>query len=149
MKIETAQAELCQHLAAANKPLPIQPISPDKSVLTHFWWDNFDCNKENEKGSVHTTHGIAFREVSSNTKLTNHDAQITPSGRKSLKVIGCALPPVSVNPKKAPKEFEKDDIDDTVISNTRFSNILTLWKLSRRINEGEKQLIPKFIGHVI
>ena len=149
LKIETAQAELCQHLAAANKPLPVQPISPDKSVLTHFWWDNFDCNKENEKGSVHTTHGVAFQEVSSNTKLTNHDAQITPSGRKSLKVIGCALPPVSVNPKKAPKEFEKDDIDDTVISNTRFSNILTLWKLSRRINEGEKQLIPRFIGHVI
>ena len=33
----TGQADLSQHLAAANKPLPVQAISPENSVLTHFW----------------------------------------------------------------------------------------------------------------
>ena len=149
LKIETAQAELCQHLAEAKKPLPVQPISSDKSVLTHFWWDNFDCNKDNIQGSVHTSHGVAFQEISSNTTLNNVDEEITPSGRKSLRVIGCALPPVNINPKKPPKGFEKENIDGTVINNERFSEILTLWKLSRRIFGGDKQFIPRFIGRVI
>ena len=145
LKIETAQAELCQHLAEAKKPLPVQPISSDKSLLTH----NFECNKKYIQGSVHTSHGVAFQEVSSNTTLNNVDEQITPSGRKSLKVIGCALPPVNINPKKPPKGFEKENIDGTGINNERFSEILTLWKLSRRIFGGDKQLIPRFIGRVI
>ena len=135
-------------MAEAKKPLPVQQISSVKSVLTHFWWDNFDCNKENIQGSVHTTHGVAFQEVSSNTMLNDVDEEITPSGRKSLKVIGCALPPVSINPKKPPKCFEKENIDGTVINNEWFSEILTLWKLSRRIFGGDKQLIPRFIGWI-
>ena len=149
LKIETAQAELCQHLAEGKKPLPVQPISCDKSVLTHFWWDNFDCNKENIQGSVPTILGVAFQEVSSNTTLNNVDEEFTQTGRKSSKVISCALPPASINPKKTPKGFEKENIDGTVINNERFSEILTLWKLSRQIFGGYKQLIPRFIGRVI
>ena len=80
---------------------------------------------------MHTTHGVAFQEVSSNTTLNNVDEEITPSDRKSLRMIGCALLPVSINPKKPAKGFENENIDGTVINNERFSEILTLWKLSR------------------
>ena len=58
--IKTGQAELVQKMREENIPLPIVPSAEDKTVLIHFWWDNFDCKKENTAGGVHTTHGIAF-----------------------------------------------------------------------------------------
>ena len=64
LKLDVGQAELCQQLIEENKPLPVRPNAPDKCTLTHFWWDNFDCKKENIQGNIHTTHGIAFQEIS-------------------------------------------------------------------------------------
>ena len=150
LEIETAQAELCQKLIATQKPLPVEPASSDGKALTHFWWDNFDCTKENVKGSVHTTHGVAFQEVSVDTKFTSDDSlQVTPSRKRSLTVVSSELPPVHINPKRPPKMFKKDELDAKEIDNNNFASTLVLWKLCRRINEGNKQLIPRFVGHVI
>ena len=44
-RIETAQAGY-QTMASWNYPLPLVPASEISSVLTFFWWDNFDCKKE-------------------------------------------------------------------------------------------------------
>ena len=41
-EVETAQAELVQHLISLSLPLPICPIDEESKVLTTFWWDNFD-----------------------------------------------------------------------------------------------------------
>ena len=149
LEIETAQAEFCQKLISYGMPLPVQPIDPEKKALTHFWWDNFDCKKENVKGSVHTTHGVAFQELSVGTKFTGDESMLEkPSGNRSLKVIGCALPPVRINPHKPPKVFSKNALDSTMLTNIHFDNFLAFWKLCRRVCKGEKQSIPRFIGYV-
>ena len=64
LKEETARVELSQELSQRKNPLPLKPYQLGKHVLTYFWWDNFGCKKENLKGSIHTTHGIAFQEKS-------------------------------------------------------------------------------------
>ena len=101
-KIETRQAELSQHLAASNKPLPVQAISPENSVLIHFWWDNCDCEKENLQGSVHTTHGVAFQGISSGTTMETNGTEITPSGKRTLTPATSCIHPVTVNQKMPP-----------------------------------------------
>ena len=98
---------------------------------------------------MHTTHGIAFQETSVDTKMISAEEQISPSGNRSQKVIGCALPPVHVNPKRTPKDFERESVDNTEIDEENFTNVLNLWKLSRRIHEGSTQFIPRFVGFVI
>ena len=60
MKTETAKAELSKLLINQNDPSPIKSLDDTKYSLTYFWWDNFDCKKENLAGSLHTTHGVAF-----------------------------------------------------------------------------------------
>ena len=77
--IETAQAELAQHLRSLENPLPLLPADDGDHVLTFFWWDNFDAKKENMQGSIHTTHGIAYQEESTNTVRASLDITIQES----------------------------------------------------------------------
>ena len=58
-EIETAQAELAQHLMDTQFPLPLIPKDNTCIALVHFWWDNFDSSKETKEGSIHTCHGVA------------------------------------------------------------------------------------------
>ena len=72
-EVETAQAELAQHLKSLSLPLPICPIDEESKVLTTFWWDNFDRNIETASGagSIHNTPGIMFQEESACTANRN------------------------------------------------------------------------------
>ena len=85
--METAQAELSQEFSQQKNPLSLKPDQPGKHVLTYFWWDNFHCKKENLKGSIHTTHGIAFQEKSEHSASVRSVNSIIPSGKKVLKVL--------------------------------------------------------------
>ena len=78
-KVETAQAELVQKMRQQNYPLPLLPANPASSVLTFFWWDNFDCKKETIHCGIHTCHGIAFQEKSDGSKLRAELAINIPS----------------------------------------------------------------------
>ena len=62
LKVETAQAELYQELSQQKNPLPLKPDQPGKHVVTYFWWDNFDCKKENLKRNIHTTQLSRFKK---------------------------------------------------------------------------------------
>ena len=118
------------NFARDSQPLPVQPIDPEKIALTYFWWDNFGCTKENLKGSIHTTHGVAFQEVSVGTKFTAERAFLEmPSGRRSLKVIGCDLPKVRINPLKPPNVFARSALDSALPTNNHFDYFLAFWKL--------------------
>ena len=68
-EVETAQAELVQHLQSLSLPLPICPIDEESKVSTTFWWDNFDRNIETASGpgSIHNTPGAMFQEESACT----------------------------------------------------------------------------------
>ena len=81
-----AQAELSQELTQQKIPFFLKPGQPGKHVLTYFWWHSFDCRKENLKGSIHTTHGIAFQEKSELSTSIRSVTSISPSSKKALKV---------------------------------------------------------------
>ena len=69
--IETAQAELIQHLRSLQHPLPLVPANDTGNVLTYFWWDNFDIKKDNAQGSLHTVYGVAYQDESVNCIKVN------------------------------------------------------------------------------
>ena len=81
LKVETAQAELSKELSQQKNALPLKPDQPGKHVLTYFWWHNFDCKKENLKGSIDTTHEIVFQEKLENSTSVRSVHSITPSGK--------------------------------------------------------------------
>ena len=104
--IETAQAELIQHVRSFQHPLPLVPASDTGKVLTCFLWDNFDIKKDNAQGSLHTTHGVAHQEESVNCIKVNTETVIPKS--KCRSVIGQLhqLPVRKVDPRKEPALFE-------------------------------------------
>ena len=106
--METAQAQLSQELSKQKSPLPLKPDQSGKHVLTYFWWGNFNSKKENLKGCIHTTHGIAFQEKSEHSTSVRNANSITPSGKKTVKFKLYNLPVVNVNPKSAPSKIPCD-----------------------------------------
>ena len=97
--IETAQAELAQHLRSLENPLPLLPAHDGDRVLIFFWWDNFDAKKANMQGSIHTTHGIAYQEESTNTVRAPLDEHPCASFKHEVHSHNC-----SFGPSKSPKE---------------------------------------------
>ena len=82
--IETAQAELAIELSKRQFPLPLIPKDEYSKVLLRLWFDNFDVNKENKEGSIHTCHGVAYTESSSQTLERTSEIQMPKSSRRSL-----------------------------------------------------------------
>ena len=102
-EVETAQAELVQHLKSLFLPLPICPIDEESKVLTTFWWDNFDRNIETASGagSIHNTPGIMFQEESACTFNRNENVSIPKSKRRSIRLEDVRpIQATAVNPKK-------------------------------------------------
>ena len=62
----TSYNTVCEIETAAKRSniLPLQPASPNITVLTHFWVDNFDVKvvRMGGGGSIDTTHLMAFQE---------------------------------------------------------------------------------------
>ncbi len=148
-RIETAQAELVQTMASRNYPLPLIPASENSSVLTFFWWDNFDCKKETMEGSIHTCHGIAFQEQSADS-IIRDDLQLSilDSGCKTVKVQEQELRKVSIQPHKEPvllasPPHERQKYED------KSARMLFLWKLLRTAHSFGDQKISRFVGWII
>ena len=136
LKVETAQAELSQELSQRKKSPSFKSRSTRKTC-SNFWWDNFDCEKENLKGSIHTTHGIAFQEKSEHSTSARSVDTITHSGKKSLKVKTQNLPLVKINLKSPPPKIPCDMVIQNEKRDGHFQKILALWKLERKIHSGE------------
>ena len=85
-EIETAKAELAQKLISLQYPLLLMPIDQESKVQTIFWWDNFDCKKETKEGSVHTCHGIAIQEESSQSVERNESSEVPKSKKRTVSV---------------------------------------------------------------
>ena len=113
-EVETAQAELVQHLKSLSLPLPICPIDEESKVLTTFWWDNFDRNIETASGaeSIHNTPGIMFQEESACTVKRNENVSIPKSKRRSIRLEDMRpIQATAINSKKDPLSFaEKDPV---------------------------------------
>ena len=147
--VQTAQAESAQKLMSIERPLPLEPIDDDHKVLTHFWWDNADYKKENENGSIHTTHGIAFVEPSVNAQPVDPlNSSIERSGKKTITAKSFELPVPFVNPNKPPETFKETDM---VLPPENCESVAELalftWSVKRILN-ANKQCIPRFVGWI-
>ena len=124
--IETAQAELAIELSKRQFPLPIVPKDEYSSVLIRFWWDNFDVQKENREGSLHTCHGVAYIESSAETVERNENIGIPKSSRRSLDKREVELPEANIIPHKLPPLLNKaKDLD---YDNTYASFLPLMWE---------------------
>ena len=139
LKVETEKAELSQEVCQQTQPLPLKPdLPPGKHVLTYFWWVNFDCKKESLKGSIHTTHGIAFQEKSGNLTSVRSVHSITPSGQKSPTVKTHKLPLVKINLKSPPPKIPFDMVIQNEKKRRTFSaNIGSLKIITKNISWGK------------
>ena len=145
--IETAQAELIQHLRSLQHPLPLALASDTGKVLTDFWWDNFDIKKDNVQGSLHTTHGVAYQQESVNCIKVNTETVIPKSKCRSVISQPHQLPFRNVDPRKEPASFEQ--LDGMDIEKLLPEKIVLPWRIMRRVFNSSPQSIPRFVGWVI
>ena len=145
--IETADAELAQKLRALEKPLPVLPADETDKVLTFFWWDNFDIKKDNSVGSLHTTHGVAYQEKSTNNISIPVNISIKKSKIKTISLQPLELPTRKILPHKNPPSFE--DSGCIGINQEPADKLLLLWKLMRRLFSSSSQTVSRFVGWVI
>jgi len=146
--IETAQAELAQQMADRGYCLPLIPSSASDTVQTFFWWDNFDCKKENAAGSIHTTHGIGFQERDTQSVL-RPTPEIQTSRRRTMEGTLAVLDQRKINPHKNPPGFSTvNTVFDGDQDEISTSEIFT-WKLLRQHYSLITQSVPCFVGWVI
>ncbi len=145
--IETAQAEVVQKLRSLEYPLPLQPANSDMSVLTYFWWDNFDVQKENVPGSLHTTHGIAFQVESPGCIKTLANVETEKTQKRTVSCTPLALPQRKIVSHTEPALFEALDYGE--FDGQYHSKLLFLWELMRRIFNQSPQCISRFVGWVV
>ena len=84
--------------------LTLVPSSGEDKVPTFFWWDNFDCKKENAEGSIHTTHGIGFQEQQSSI-VQRPAMDIEVSKKRTMEKIVSPRDRRKINPHKNPARF--------------------------------------------
>ena len=137
--IETAQAELTQKLRALDKPLPLLPADETSKVLRLFWWDNFDIKKENSVGSLHTTHGIAYQEKSTNNISIPVNINVEKPKRIAVSLQPLELPNRKIVPHKNTPNFE--DSGCVEINQEPADKLLLLWKLMRRMFNSSWQTV--------
>ena len=146
-RIETAQAEQTNRMIENGYHLPLLPNSNSETVHTFFWWDNFDCRKENSSGGIHTTHGIAFQTPSTSVQRQTKP-EVPDTKRRSLGVKPKMIEDVKVNPHTNPGSLDESKIlrskrpppDKT--KNDHFK-----WKIVRLQNTSS-QTVPRFGGYI-
>eukprot|EP00794_Sanderia_malayensis_P000996 gene996-312_t len=141
--LETAQTEVIQKLRSLRYPLPIIPANDTANVPTFFWWDNFDCKKENTAGSLHTTHGIAYQEETENCIRQSTDITIDRCNRRSVAVQPVNLEKRKIAPHKNPDLFT--ELEKMEFNVDYADKILLLWKLMRRISSEESQTVSRTV----
>lgn len=146
--IETAQAELAQQMADRGYCLPLIPSSVSDTVQTFFWWDNFDCKKENAVGSIHTTHGIGFQERDTHS-LPRPTPEIHPSRRRTIESTVAMLPQRKINPHRNPPGFSTVTTAFEGDQDATSTGEIFTWKLLRQHYSLTMQSVPRFVGWVI
>ena len=152
--IETSLAEHVVEKAENFNVLPLLPEDEEMIIPTWFWTDNFDVAVEKqmgESGSIHTTHLMAFQEVSDDLHVKENDTRIPLDKPKSRRIskapTGKDEPTHKVNVNAEPPYFNKD-----TPFGTEFNEPLTekfwFWVIFRHHN-AKNQMIPNFSGWLL
>ena len=151
-EVETAQAELVQHLKSLSLPLPICPIGEESKVLTTFWWDNFNQNIETASGQgLSTTHlELCFKKNQHVQSITMRMLAFS-SLRGVLYVLKmCAQSRQQLStPKKIHFHLLTEILFQVENHEQMYcNNLLTVWKSLRHLTSLD-QVNPRFVGWVI
>ena len=143
--ILTSNAEVALLLSKEQNTLPLQPESPEYTVFTHFWVDNFDVlvDRPIGGGSIHTTHLVSFQEMSIGCVKSNH--QISLQRRKSRKLF---LEDININTISIDKKINPPDVFPVCpeeVDETQFNTLYLIWVFLRK-NNSYQQSIPIFKG---
>ena len=98
-EVETAEAEAAQKWMPESQSLQ----QNQESVLTYWWFDNFNQNVDSHtgKGAIDSTHIVEFSERNDVNLASSAAANVPRSKRRSLAPSGIDLPTVKVDKKGA------------------------------------------------
>ena len=145
-EIETAQAECAVKASQETNILPLKPESPDDTVFTHYWVDNFDVTVEKMSGggSINTTHLVAYQENSNN--CVTSESRINIPRKKGRKLFH---EDVNIHQKPVGKKPEPEGSMDTPVNfkelKMKFNDMYLLWLYIRKLN-CFNQFVPAFKG---
>ena len=105
-EVETAEAEAAQKWMSESQSLQ----QNQESVLTYWWFDNFNQNVDSHsgKGAIDSTHIVEFSERNDVNFVSSAAANVPCSRRRSLAPSGIDLPTVKVDKKRSPVLFHKN-----------------------------------------
>ena len=144
-EIETAQAEVAQAVALNECTLLIRPSNSEDVVLTHFWADNFDMDVETPhgKGTIHSTHMIAFQEKSESSVLYSKAVNIPRSGKRSIDYLSPKDDnTLYVNQKPEPPLSFTDSQQSSSLDITNALQRYIQWIIFRFLNSND-QFVPQ------
>ena len=124
LELETA---MCKS-AERDTVLP-KTIDPDRNVVTHFCWDNFDLLEETSSGlgTTHTAHGLIIQEVSMDGVCVQSEL---PCSLRKTKERSVTYKPTEIDPCFVKSHAEPNmslvstDVTSTESSNAIFSDML-------------------------
>lgn len=148
LELETA---MCKHIDERDSVIP-STVSPQRNIVTHLCWDNFDMREETPSGAgtTHTAHGIIIQE----TLRDNGDVPSEiPATLPKTKDRSVTCKTTEIGPC-----FSKDKTEPclttttTVVLNTEASASAKssdmLWVCSRAVFQLDTQKVPSWAGWV-
>lgn len=122
--------------------LPVKPATPDNTVLTYFWVDNFDMNIETQTGhgAINSTHMIAFQEESFSTDTPEQYIQFERRKKRLLESHQTELEEIVVNPRKEPPPLTDWAVEETILNKSFFSANYFCWIIIRKLNAGDQNV---------
>ena len=148
-EIEAAQAEIAIKVSQENSSiLPLKPKSPNDTVLTHFWVDNFDVlvDKIGGGGAINTTHLVAYQEESESSTTNVNTEFLNVPRKKDRKIfyedVNIPLKAVSKTPEPV---CESQTVPKFQGPQSNFKRQYLIWLYSRKLNSFN-QTVPSFKG---
>ena len=126
--------------------LPAKPASNGVNVLTFFWADNFDMTVETQtgKGSIHSTHMVAFQEHSQLSVVTKQKIEMERTRRRSLQHPEAETITISADPKKEPSLLLNSMLSEgSYLDPFPMEAEYLVWAIFRKINAPD-QVFPSY-----
>ena len=146
LELETA---MCKDIDERETILPLS-VRPDRNIVTHLCWDNFDLNEATPfgAGTTHTAHGLIIQEVSEDSAdaMDEIPAALPRMKDRSVTCRSTELEPCFAKSKCEPNlaimSTEAPSIEAGVMSSDM------LWICSRAVATHSAQTQPSWAGWV-
>ena len=117
------------------------------TVLTTFWFDNFDQNIETSTGhgTIHNTHGVVYQEESVEAIRREYFVDIPRSKRRTIVSSNQKLNHRKITTKTEPPLFGSTQCSIPSTETKEGCLKLTVWKIVRQVNMVD-QTIPRYKG---